>query len=300
MPRVSVIVPAKDSAATIGRALRSVAAQTYDDWHVVLCDDGSSDHTAEVARKVLGDRITIVRHETAQGPAAARNRAIEDADGDLMAFLDADDELAPEFLTVQVGRYDDELDAGRGDVGLLACDARVVGEGVPNGQTYLAQFHEDPEPMTLERVLRRNCVYVATVVPRPVGEELGWFAPELFGTEDHDFWVRILETGRRAVLSRQLLATYHHSAGSVSSNIASQGVNNQKTYVRALERGNLTPAARRIAKREVRYNRAMEAAAKAWFHRDLMAAVKAAPVLIGVALTRPSHWGDWIRVLRSR
>jgi glycosyltransferase involved in cell wall biosynthesis len=300
VPRVSVIVPAKDSAATIGRALRSVAAQVYEDWEVVLCDDGSSDDTADVARATLGDRVTVVRHERAQGPAAARNRAIRDAGGELMAFLDADDELAPEFLAVQVARFDAEVAAGRTDVGLLACDALVVGDGVPPGQTYLAQFREEVEPMTLERVLRRNCVYVATVVPRPVGEELGWFAPELFGTEDHDFWVRILETGRRAVLSRQVLATYHHSSGSVSSNIASQGVNNQKTYVRALGRGNLTPAARRIARREVRYNRAMEAAAKAWFDRDLRAAVRAAPVLIAVALTRPSHWGDWLKVLRSR
>ena len=294
VPRVSVIVPAHDAASTISATLASIAGQTFTDWEVVVADDASADDSAQRAQDA---GAVVVRSERNVGPAGAHNLALQRAGGELVAFLDADDEWLPTYLERQVGRYDRERGQAGPEVGIVACDARIR---TPTGDlptTYLEQFRS-LEDLTLERVLKRNCVFISALVPRAVGEELGWFDEDLFGTEDHDLWIRILESGRRAVLNREVLATYHRAPTSISANIARMGANNQKTYRRALDRGRLPPRAARIARRELTYNRAMEAAARAFFDRDARAALTAAPTLAWVAVTRPSHWREWASVLR--
>jgi glycosyltransferase involved in cell wall biosynthesis len=297
VPRVSVIIPAHDAAAYIEQTLASVAAQTYSDWEVILTDDASGDDTAKRAAAAPAGP-TVVRSEANLGPAGARNLALEQASGELVALLDADDLWLPTYLERQVARYDEESRRPGAPVGIVACDALLRGPDGDLPGTYMGQFHGAAEPLSLERVLARNRIYVSSLMPRDAGEEVGWFAPELFGTEDHDLWVRILETGRRAVLNQEVLAVYRKAAGSVSSNIARQGANNQKTYRRALARGRLTPRQARIARRELRYNRAMEAVAAAWFDRSPGTALRSLPNVAWVALTRPGHWRDWLAVLR--
>src|SRR4051794_40590064 len=90
MSRVTVVIPAHNSADVIEDGLRSVLAQTYDDWEVVLADDASADDTAARAAAV-SPRVRVVRTDTNLGPAGARNLALEHATGELVAFLDADD-----------------------------------------------------------------------------------------------------------------------------------------------------------------------------------------------------------------
>jgi glycosyltransferase involved in cell wall biosynthesis len=295
--RVSVIIPAYDSAAVIGRALESVRAQTYTDVEVLVADDASADDTADRA-EATGVPARVVRAERNGGPAAARNLALRHATGELVAFLDADDEWLPPFLERLVARYDAERAASGAPVGIVACDARIAG----SDETYLEQAervqHLAVEPLTLERVLRRNCVYIAALVPRAAGEEVGWFAEELFGTEDHDLWLRILETGRRAVVEREVLAVYHQPSGSISSNLPRMGENNRRTYERALERGRLDARLERVARRELRYNRALQAVAAARFDRRPGSLLRALPSAAFVAATRPEHWRDWARALR--
>ena len=298
MPRVSVIVPAHNSAAWIDETLASVADQTYSDWELIVADDASDDDTA--ARVAAhAPKATLVRSAHNLGPAGARNLALSSASGELVAFLDADDLWLPRYLERQVARYDAERGRRRAPVGIVACDADLRGPDGAAPGTYLAQFRRLHPPITLDRVLSRNCIYVSTLVPGEAGQEVGWFDPELFGTEDHDLWIRILETGRRVVLNEEVLAVYRKAAGSVSSNIARQGANNQKTYRRALARGRLTRAQRRIARRELRYNRAMEAMAAAWFDQSPGRAIRSLPNMVWVAATRPDHWRDWLGVLRA-
>ena len=102
MPKVSVIIPVYGAAATIATSLDSVLAQTLDELEIVLVDDHGPDDCISVAKQHLADYAgpkTIVFTETLvnAGPGAARNCGIEAATGDYVAFLDADDTLAPDF-----------------------------------------------------------------------------------------------------------------------------------------------------------------------------------------------------------
>src|SRR5690242_853594 len=96
-PRVSVVIPAFNAERFIGRALKSALGQTYSNLEIVVVDDNSADRTPEVAAGI-DPRIRIIRRKTTSGAAMARNAGIEAADGEYVAFLDADDEWLPEKL----------------------------------------------------------------------------------------------------------------------------------------------------------------------------------------------------------
>src|SRR4051812_7826656 len=113
-------MPAYNSAGTIVDTLDSVRAQSYADWEVVVCDDHSTDDTIDQVAALQDARITIVRSPNNGGPAAARNRALPHASGDLIAFLDADDLWRRDYLQRQVLRYDEESRRGE-PVGIVAC-----------------------------------------------------------------------------------------------------------------------------------------------------------------------------------
>jgi glycosyltransferase involved in cell wall biosynthesis len=286
-------MPAYNSAATIERALESVLAQTVADWEVVVADDGSADDTAARVAALADPRIVLVRAARNGGPAAARNLAIARATGAAIAFLDADDWWEPPYLERQLARLTD-------GVGIVACDARIAS---PDGArfepgTYYGQFRA-VEPITVERLLRRNVLFVSCVVARAAGDDVGWFDEELFGTEDHDLWIKILEAGWRCAVTRETLAVYRRTADSISRNTARQAANNQKTLRAALARGRLTPRQRRVARSELGYNRALQVAAAAAYD-GRRPALRELPQVAFVAATRPRHWGEWLTALRAR
>jgi glycosyltransferase involved in cell wall biosynthesis len=89
-PKVSVIIPTYNRGATVPRAIESVFAQTFSDHEVIVVDDGSSDDTERALGETFGDRIRYYA-QTNQGASVARNRGIEEARGEWIAFLDSDD-----------------------------------------------------------------------------------------------------------------------------------------------------------------------------------------------------------------
>jgi glycosyltransferase involved in cell wall biosynthesis len=91
---VSVVIPAYNVSRFIGAAVASVLNQTYKDVEIVVVDDRSTDGTLAELEK-FRDRVKIVRHETNQGAAAARNTGVEASRGEIVAFLDGDDLWAP-------------------------------------------------------------------------------------------------------------------------------------------------------------------------------------------------------------
>jgi glycosyltransferase involved in cell wall biosynthesis len=95
--KFSVIVPLYNKASTVKRTLASLAAQTLSDFEVIVVDDGSTDGGADVVEYCPVPRVRVIRQANS-GPGAARNRAIAEANGGYLAFLDADDEYLPGYL----------------------------------------------------------------------------------------------------------------------------------------------------------------------------------------------------------
>ncbi len=100
MPFVSIIIPAYNSAATIGETLRSLDAQEYRDFETIVVDDGSQDNTAAIVERDFPS-VRVLRQANG-GPAAARNAGARQATGDWLAFLDADDAWLPWRLAMQI------------------------------------------------------------------------------------------------------------------------------------------------------------------------------------------------------
>jgi glycosyltransferase involved in cell wall biosynthesis len=292
VPRVTVIIPAFNASAYIAETLRSLHAQTYDDWEAVVADDASTDGTDEQA-EAFGDRVRVLRTSVNEGPAAARNRAIAASSGELLAFLDADDLWRPDYLERQARLHDESR--GRGvRVGIVACNAALLVHGGLLPQTYMEVMGFPPE-VTLTTLLRANSIFGGAVAPRAVVAEAGGFCPDIVGTEDYDLWLRILELGYRVVATREPIAVYRLGAPSVSGSLGRMSRAWQLTYRRALERGNLTPRQRRIAQRQLRLQRALEEfdairTARRDGRRAYARLARDAPLFGLVAAENPNRW----------
>lgn len=145
----SVIIPAYNSAATIGRAIDSVLRQTYPAHEIIVVDDGSADSTRdEVAR--FGDRIRYL-HQANAGVSAARNKGAHEATGDWLAFLDADDWYFPDRLRLHAEwiESDPTLDFLTGDYEYRREDGSVIGRSMDSheaGRRLLTKAGGQPEP----------------------------------------------------------------------------------------------------------------------------------------------------------
>lgn len=142
-PLVTVLLPARNSQRTLALALRSIVAQTYPHWELLLLDDGSSDDTVAIARGFHDPRIRVMADGAWRGLAARLNQGIDAARGSLLARLDADDVAFPERLALQV-RF---LQA-HPEVDLVGAGAVVFGD---EGQA----FGRFPAPLTHREICRR-------------------------------------------------------------------------------------------------------------------------------------------------
>jgi glycosyltransferase involved in cell wall biosynthesis len=283
MPRVSVITPAHDNAATIEATLRSVAAQGYGDWEVVVADDASSDATPDLVTGFGDPRVRLVRSATNLGPAGARNVALAEATGELVVFLDADDRLEPAYLETMVSRYDTE---GPG-VGIVCCDAwREDAAGHRLGR--YSELHGGADGVGLTELLLRNPVLIASLVPRAAVDAAGGFSTECWGSEDHDLWLRIVEDGGRVVYVDEPLVVYRVAEGSVSSSRARMARTDQATFRRALARGRLDARQRRIARSRYDLAVAAEAATRGVRPRDAPAFARAVFARLRLRRAQPS------------
>lgn len=184
MPRVSVLLPTLNEAETVGRALESLADQTFDDFEVVVVDDGSTDGTVPEVERAATDlpELKVIERTDERGIASALNRGLQAARGEYIARQDADDRSHPDRLRRQV----EFLDANS--------DVALVGTGVHQVEldgSYRSRRHvyEDPPPA----VYREKSPFVhGTVVMRTAAVRAVGGYDELFPTsEDRDLWIRM-------------------------------------------------------------------------------------------------------------
>jgi glycosyltransferase involved in cell wall biosynthesis len=184
-PTVSVVIPSYDRAHTLPRAIKSVRAQTYKDWELIVVDDGSNDETERTMKGNDDPRIRYLRHDRNFGAARARNTGIDNASGTYVAFLDSDDEWLPNKLTKDVSTF--EL---RGkDIGLVYCGAFVFDDQQRALETTEPRLEGRIFSDLLGHDFIDSCSKVT--VRTDVLRFLGGFDPALPSQQDWDLWLRV-------------------------------------------------------------------------------------------------------------
>jgi glycosyltransferase involved in cell wall biosynthesis len=288
VPRVSVIIPTFNCAAYLGCAIDSVLRQSYRDYEIIVVDDGSTDGTPALAL-AYGKKIRYLYQDNC-GVSAARNRALKDSNGELFAYLDADDVWYPQKLARQI----EFLDA-HDDCGLLHSDVSVIDE---HDRVIYTRFNAEtgrsvPQNHCKRDILLRCHVQTPTVIERrQCVEKVGGFNENLPVTQDYMHWILIALEGWTFGYIDEPLAKYRWRAGSLMSSKRRVLEDHARMFGRFLPdqyRGHAdSPELNRIiqnrfveAERELAYLDRIEGRSQN-ARRRLMALIQRAPLEVGV------------------
>ncbi len=242
--RVSVVIPTYNCAPYIGRAVKSAIDQTYQDWEIIVIDDGSTDNTCQVLAPYL-DLIQYIYQEN-QGAAIARNHGCELAKGEFLAFLDADDFFMPEKLQKQVACFDADPTLDLVQTGWLMVGKKD--EGI-----YGVQPWQSTPKLDLETLILYKSVFLSAIMMRrKLWEHLGGFDPRFSTTEDLDFVLRLALKGCKSVWLQEVLTCYRQHDNNLMSS-GSQIIKNMEIVMEQFFARRDLPQHIRNLKRTERY-----------------------------------------------
>lgn len=210
---VSIIMPCYNAAAHLPASVGSALAQTFGNWELIAVDDGSSDSTLAWLQAQTDKRIRPLTQPN-QGVSAARNAGLTAARGRYVAFLDADDTWAADFLEKMLAALQ-----ARPDANLAYCGWQNVGLPGGRGEPFVPPDYENAAKV---ETLFSGCRWPihAALVKREAVRAAGGFDPALKNAEDYALWLRIATTAPIVRLP-EVLAFYHfHGNAQASSNKA--------------------------------------------------------------------------------
>lgn len=206
---ISVVIPARNRSAVIGRAIASVAAQTFPVHEIIIIDDSSTDSTLAVVRAMArrDPRIRLIALPERRGAARARNLGASEAQGELIAFLDSDDCWLPAKLERQVALLADSPQA-------------------PAAFTGISYRYFDRRPFTrkppaivdADLLYERNVLGTCStaLVRRADFAAVGGFEPDLPSCQDWDLWLRLAERGPLLAVPEPLTEYFFDDRASIS------------------------------------------------------------------------------------
>jgi glycosyltransferase involved in cell wall biosynthesis len=220
MASVTVVIPTFNRHGLLLEALSSVFAQSFQDYKLVVVDDGSTDGT----HAVLEPFATRLRYISKPhgGEASARNRGVREADTGFIAFLDSDDLWEPEFLSATMSHFTDNP-----QLGLVSTGCVLVPDGArrPRFRTPLLQGD------LFATLFWRNFIAASTVVVRrECLDTVGLFDETLDQATDYDLWLRIARKYPIAVLNRPLCRWRRHEG-----NVSHQELRHRQCVLRVIE-----------------------------------------------------------------
>jgi glycosyltransferase involved in cell wall biosynthesis len=213
MPLVSVVIPAYNAEHTILETIQSVQQQTFQDFEIIVINDGSKDKTLEKLQAIQDNRLKIVSQNNA-GVCAARNSGINHAVGEFITFLDADDLWMPDKLEMQLSALNDCPKAG---VAYSWTYYMYEKEGV-------LSFHPCPSISfsgnIYERLLIGDFILSCSnvLVRKQAIESTGGFDPDCPGCADWNYWVRLSKNWDFIVVPKYQIL-YRQSSSAMSSNV---------------------------------------------------------------------------------
>ena len=205
---VSIITPSYNSAKFISQAIESVLSQTYTNWEMIIVDDCSPDNSNEIVKKYCNkdSRIKLIKLEKNSGPAVARNRAIQEAKGRYIAFLDADDLWKPKKLEMQIKFMTEK------DLVFTYSSYDLVDEEGNSLGTFTTK-----EKISYKGLLKTCSIGCLTAIydTQKIGKV---YMPNIIKRQDYALWLRILREIRNTQGILRPLAIYRLRKNSISSN----------------------------------------------------------------------------------
>jgi glycosyltransferase involved in cell wall biosynthesis len=217
---VSIITPAYNSEQFISQTIESVLCQTYTNWEMIIVDDRSTDNSVQIVEKYIQNdsRIKLIKLEKNSGPAIARNKAIEEAKGRYIAFLDADDHWLPEKLDRQIiFMHKNSLSFTYSSYHLIDENSQIFG-------TFTTK-----EYITYKSMLKTCSVGCLTAIydTQVLGKR---YMPNIAKRQDYGLWLQILKDINSTKGIIEPLATYRVLRNSVSSNKLTAAIYQWKIY----------------------------------------------------------------------
>jgi len=199
---VSIIMPAFNAANTIEKSIKSISNQTYKDWELIVINDGSTDNTKEIVKRLMRKekRIYLITSQRNIGSPAGRNKGIKASNGRWIAFLDADDLWLPKKLKAQIAFHK------KNKVALSYTQYRRI-----NKFGRLGCIIKSPSQITYEALLKSNVIANSTaLIDRqniPIGDLL---VNSKLGYDDYPRWLNITRNfGPAAGLSASLMHYFY-------------------------------------------------------------------------------------------
>lgn len=208
-PVVSVVIPTYNRAHLVSRAISSALAQDFPELEVIVVDDGSTDETPRLLAQF--EAVRVIRFEHNRGGAAARNAGIEAARGELIAFLDSDDE----WLPTKVRRQADVIQNSSA-VGAVYCRYFVNDDATGQRIEWTSELYTGSIRPAL---LRGRCPRSVSLflVRRAALERVGGFDESLEGFQDADLWIRLSPEWEFGAVDEALVIIHEHSGARVTT-----------------------------------------------------------------------------------
>ncbi|MEH2435535.1 MAG: glycosyltransferase [Nostoc sp.] len=215
MPKVSVIIPAYNAEQTIRETIASVQQQTFQDFELIVINDGSKDRTGEIVQSIKDERLQIFSYENG-GLPVARNRGISHANGEFIAFLDADDLWTTDKLERQLMVL--EQNPGAGVAYSWTCFMDVDKQGKP--LSFLPSPKYSFAGNVYEKLLVSDFIHSGsnTLVRQQAIDSVGEFDPTLKSCEDWDYWLRLAARWHFVVVPKYQIL-YRRTPGAMSSKV---------------------------------------------------------------------------------
>lgn len=207
--KISVIIPTYNRADLLPRTIRSVLAQTFRGWELLVVDDGSTDDTHRVVASFqhLDARIKYVRQTNSGAPARPKNTGIRHARGEYIAFLDHDDEWFPEKLEKQFRLF---KTSKKSNLGLVGCNGWIVDASGARTANLVMPREGD----YMGELLKRNFFATSSsvMVKKSVFDRIGMHDERFIMGDDWDMWVRVASVFSIDFVYEPLFKYYRHAA----------------------------------------------------------------------------------------
>jgi glycosyltransferase involved in cell wall biosynthesis len=211
-PLFSVVIPTYNRALKLKRAIESVLSQSYENFEILVMDDGSTDDTASTVALFRDPRITYKWDQNFGGPAKPRNRGIAIAKGDWICFLDADDWWTTDKLQTCLDCIHDKVD-------LLYHDLEIVTDKPSLFSRKIIKSWQVKNPVLIDLLMKGNAIVNSSVVVRKsLLEKIGGVdeSRDMIASEDYNTWLRIAQVTDRFVYVPRRLGFYLQHAQNIS------------------------------------------------------------------------------------